>query len=549
MSEDLHFLTIAQAAAKIESGALSPVELVQAYLARIEAIGPQLDAFITLTAERAIEQARAAEHEIVSGKHRGPMHGIPFGLKDIYDTAGIPTTGHSKVFADNVPAADATTTARMYQAGAVLLGKLATHEFAHGGPSFDLPWPPARNPWNRDHFTGGSSSGSGAAVAAGLLPGALGSDTGGSIRGPAALCGIVGLKPTYGLVSRHGVIANSYTYDHAGPLSWTVEDAAIMLQVLAGHDPKDPASTRHAPPDYRAALGGDLRGVRIGVVRHFFEDDIACSGEVVAAMDAAIEVLEDLGAQVRPVRLRPAQDFYDVKIVGAESELYSVHEANLRTRLHDFGEDFVGRSLAACLLTSADYVNSQRERRRILAQMAPIYERFDVLITAGAPGPAPLLTQWRTVHFWQKPSLATPFNVTAGPALVQCMGFSNSGLPLSLQIVARPFDEPGVLKVADAYERATQWRARRPLLTPVPGFRAEALPVPDPVPAQISGIERDHAAVAARRAGLTLNERQFELLCASKPYVDAMASRLRTPRDWREEPSNVFQFPAPMPSC
>ncbi len=242
MADELAFLTIAEAARLIEQKRLSPVELTTALIRRTEALDPQLNAYLLLTADRALDQARQAEREIMAGRYRGPMHGIPFGLKDIYSTAGIRTTGHSRICLDTVPSADATTVRKLYEAGAVLTGKLATHEFAHGGPSFDLPWPPARNPWNREHFTGGSSSGSGAAVAAGFVPAALGSDTGGSIRGPAALCGIVGLKPTYGLVSRSGVYANSFSFDHAGPMTWTVEDCAIMLQAIAGHDPNDPAS-------------------------------------------------------------------------------------------------------------------------------------------------------------------------------------------------------------------------------------------------------------------------------------------------------------------
>ena len=233
-STDLAFMTIAEAARRIEKKQLSPVELTTALIQRAEALDPQLNAFLLPTADRALDQARAAEREISAGRYRGPMHGVPFALKDIYATAGIRTTGHSRTCIDTVPDFDATTVAKLHDAGGVLMGKLATHEFAHGGPSFDLPWPPARNPWNRDHFTGGSSSGSGAAIAAGFVPGALGSDTGGSIRGPAALCGVVGLKPSYGLVSRWGVYANSFSFDHAGPMTWTVEDCAICCRRLPG---------------------------------------------------------------------------------------------------------------------------------------------------------------------------------------------------------------------------------------------------------------------------------------------------------------------------
>src|SRR5215469_6602267 len=345
MPDELAFLTIAELSRLIEQKKLSPVELTTALLRRTQAIDPQLNTYLLLTAERALDQARQAEREIAAGNYRGPMHGIPFGLKDIYSTAGIRTTGHSRICLDTVPTADATTVKKLYEAGAVLTGKLATHEFAHGGPSFDLPWPPARNPWNREHFTGGSSSGSPAAVAAGFVPAALGSDTGGSIRGPAALCGIVGLKPTYGLVSRYGVYANSYSFDHAGPMTWTAEDCAIMLQAIAGYDPNDPASANHSAPDYCAALTGDIKGLRIGIVRHLHEDDCPASAEVSAALEAAFAVLRSLGATLGEARLRPAQDYFDVKVTIAESELLAVHDHALRTRLGDFGEDFLGRVL------------------------------------------------------------------------------------------------------------------------------------------------------------------------------------------------------------
>src|SRR5215469_4389707 len=455
MSDELGFLAIAEAARLIERKELSPVELTRALIARAERLDPQLNAYLLLTAERALDQARTAERGIMAEAYRGPMQGIPFGLKDIYATAGIRTTGHSRICLDTVPSADATTVKKLYDAGAILTGKLATHEFAHGGPSFDLPWPPARNPWNRDHFTGGSSSGSGVAVAAGFVPAALGFDTGGSIRGPAALCGIVGLKPTYGLVSRYGVYANSYSFDHAGPMTWTVEDCAIMLQALAGHDPRDPASANHEVPDYRAALTRDLRGLRIGILRHLYEEDLEVAPEVHAALEEAYGVFRSLGATLEEARIRPAADYYAVKITIAESEQYAIHEEELRSRPHEFGADFLGRALPAILYSGADYIQAQRERRLMLTEIASIYEKFDVLVTPTAPGPAPRLGTWRTISFWQNSSLTTPFNVTAGPALAQCMGFTPTGLPLSLQLVGRPFDEATVLRAAHAYETAT----------------------------------------------------------------------------------------------
>ena len=538
---DLHFLTIAKAASLIEQRKLSPVALTRAFLDRIAAVDPQLNAYLLVTAEQALDQARVAEAEIMSGNYRGPMHGIPFALKDIYCTSGIRTTSHSRTRADYVPDFDATTVAKLHQAGAVLLGKLATHEFAHGGPSFDLPWPPARNPWNREHATGGSSSGSGAGVAVGLAMGALGSDTGGSIRNPAALCGLAGLKPTYGLVSRFGVYTNSFSYDHAGPMTWSVEDCAIMLQAIAGHDPKDPASAEQPVPDYRAALTGSIKGLRIGVLRHLFEDDAPIPPAAKTALEAAFDVLRGLGATLEDTRIRPAQVYHDVKITGAESELYAVHEPVLRTRLSDFGEDFLGRTLGALLISGADYVQASRWRRVLVAEVAPLYTKYDVLVTAG-PGPAPRLDSWRTINFWQRPSLTTPFNVLGGPALAQCIGFTHDGLPLSMQIIGRPFADATVLRVAHAYEAATPWRASRPVLDPNTTIAHTLPPVPDPAQPEINAARRDEIAATCRRAGLTLNERHFQQLCATAPYVEAMVGRLKRDPEFYEEPVSTVSF-------
>jgi aspartyl-tRNA(Asn)/glutamyl-tRNA(Gln) amidotransferase subunit A len=540
MTQDSLTPTIAEAARRLEAKSLSPVELVEALLGRIKTYNGRLDAFVTLTAEMALDAARRAESEIVAGRYRGPLHGIPFGLKDIYDAAGIPTTGHSRTAIDNVPENDAETTARLNSAGGVLVGKLSTHEFAHGGPSFDLPWPPARNPWNRDHFTGGSSSGSGAAVAAGFVLGAMGSDTGGSIRNPAALCGIAGLKPTYGLVSRRGVIPNSYTFDHCGPMAWTVEDCAIMLQVLAGHDPGDPASADVAIPDYRSALTSDIRGLRIGVVRHFWEEDLPANPEVRAAMEASIDVLTGLGAECRDVRMAPMQDYYDVKVVIAESELFSVHRKEHTERPDDFGTDFLARSLPACLFTGADYVEAQRRRRLLLHAMKPIYEKFDVLITAGPYGPAPRLDAHESINFWRKPAIATPFNVTAGPAISLCNGFSETGLPLAMQVIGRPFDELTALRVAHAYEQATPWRERRPVLEPGPAPEPGSTEPPPPPPVTIDTATRDLVDGMARQAGLALNETQLAFLYQAAPEAIAMANRVRQPLAWSDEPANTF---------
>jgi len=544
MTKELHFMTVAEMASAIHSKSLSPVELTEALLRRIEAVNPQLDAFITLLADQALDAARVAEAEIAAGMYRGPMHGVPFGLKDIYDTAGVRTTGHSKTCADRVPDADATTTARLKAAGGILLGKLATHEFAHGGPSFDLPWPPARNPWKTDCFTGGASSGSGAAVASGMLPAALGSDTGGSIRTPAGLCGLAGLKPTYGLVSRAGVIPNSFTFDTCGPMTWTVEDCAILMQVLAGHDPRDPASADRPVPDYRAPLGGSIRGLRIGAVRHFWEEDLPANAETRQSMDDAIDVFKRLGAVVEDVRLDAMQVYTDVKVIIAESELLSIHAAELRKRASDFGFDFRGRVLPGALLTSEDYMQAQKVRRRLVDAMAPIYEKYDVLIAPSTYGPAPLLSDHSTVSFWKKPKITTVFNVTAGPALALCAGYSKGGLPLPMQVVGRPFDDATVLKVGYAYEQATAWKNRRPQL--IDG--AKPLPVDaPPMTVDTSGVDartRRIVEVAVERAGLTLAEPIFDQVLEAAPCVLDTAKRLRGAFGFADEPANTWSFPS-----
>jgi aspartyl-tRNA(Asn)/glutamyl-tRNA(Gln) amidotransferase subunit A len=543
MATDLHDLSIAELAELIKARKLSPVELTEALIQRIERFDAQTRAFITPTFDLARRQARAAETEIAGGKHRGSLHGIPFALKDIYDTKGILTSAHSRIFIDRIPGEDATTTSRLYDAGAVLLGKLTTHEMAHAGPSFDLPWPPARNPWNLARFTGGSSSGSGAAVAAGMVPVALGSDTGGSIRGPASLCGIVGLMPTFGLVSRTGVITNSYTFDHCGPLARTVEDCALTLEALAGYDPKDAGSLSRPIPRYRRALGEDLRGLRIGVLRHHWEADIPASADVRRAMDAALDVLRRLGAELEECRVRPLASYFDVKIIIAESEIFSVHQKNLIARPKDFGADFRSRALPSVLFTANDYVQATREHRRMMVEMEPLYGRFDAFVTAGM-GEAPNISDYRSVSFWQKASLLTAWNVTSQPVLMLPNGFGANGLPLGMQILGRPFGEETILRIGHTYERATEWHARRPNLAP--GASAPEV-TPPPVlsePTDRVDLEtRDLCVKAARRAGLQLDDLMLAQLLEGAPYALEMVRRLRRDHDLAHEPANVFSFP------
>jgi aspartyl-tRNA(Asn)/glutamyl-tRNA(Gln) amidotransferase subunit A len=541
VTDELHHLTIAAAAQLIRSRKLSPLEYVDALLKRIGSLDSQLNAFITVTADLARKQARQAEAEIMSGRYRGPLHGIPFALKDIYNTQGILTSGGSRVCSNNIPTSDATATRMLYDAGAVLLGKLQTHEFAHGGPSFDLPWPPARNPWRLEHFTGGSSSGSGAALAAGLIPASLGSDTGGSIRGPASFCGIVGLMPTSGLVSRAGVIPNSFTFDHCGPMTRTVEDCAILLQAVAGHDPRDAGSIACEIPNYRGALNAGIKGLRIGALRHYWEEDMPAHPDLKRAMDVAIEVFTKLGARIEDCRTRPMQDSFDTKVVIAESEIYSIHYDNLKARPGDFGRDFLGRVLPACLFQSSDYVQASREHRRIIAEMQPLYQKYDVLLTAGF-GPAPRLDAHRTANFWQKTNVFTPSNVTGGPSLELPVGFSN-GLPLGMQVIGRPFDEVNVLRAGHAYQQATDWHTRHPQLAPGAPQPALTPKGNEPVAAELDAATRDFVLRTAQRAGLKLNDYQAAILLETAPFALAMAERVRKPRDRAEEPALVFRFP------
>jgi aspartyl-tRNA(Asn)/glutamyl-tRNA(Gln) amidotransferase subunit A len=336
------------------------------------------------------------------------------------------------------------------------------------------------------------------------------------------------------------VYPNSFSFDNAGPMAWTSEDCAMLLQVIAGHDPADPASADRPVPDYRAALTDALPGLRIGVVRHFHEEDITTESSVSMAFDAALDVLRGLGAVVETVRMRPAKQYSDVKIAIAESELFEVHSAALRARPGDFGEDFLGRALGAIFISGSDYMAAQRERRTMMAEFDAVWRRYDAVVCPTTPGPAPEFGAWRTELFWQKASFTTPFNVSAGPALSVCMGYDMAGLPLALQIAGRPFDDATVLRIGHAYEQATAWRGRRPVLEA--GMTAPMLPAPPDPPPTLNEHVRAGAADAVRRAGLTLTPRQFDIVCAAAPLVEAMLGRIRRPRRFAEEPANTLSL-------
>ena len=462
-STKLHFLTIREASELIRRRELSPVELTRAFLDRIEATDDRLHSFITILTDGALEQARTAEAEIIAGGYKGPLHGIPIALKDLYDTAGIRTTSGSRVDTDRVPTEDATTTARLKAAGTVLLGKLAMHEFALGGPDWTTGFEPARNPWNLDHITGGSSSGSGSAVASGQAMGALGSCTGGSIRGPASLCGIVGLKATYGRVSRAGVVTLSWSQDHAGPMTWTVEDTAYMLQALAGHDPKDPTSSTAPVPDYSRSLKEDVKGLTIGVPRHFFFDPHpSVNSEVVATVEKGLTVLQELGANVVEVTIPSLEHVRAANVVIMLSEAFAYHEKNLKTRPEEFGEMCRARFRIGGMLSSSDYIQAQRVRKMIKRDFADVLRKVDLLVTPTMTQPAAAFEGYDGASTVRGPSFTAPFNVTGLPAISIPCGFTASGLPVGMQIVGKPFDEPTVIQAAYTYQQHARWFEQRP---------------------------------------------------------------------------------------
>jgi aspartyl-tRNA(Asn)/glutamyl-tRNA(Gln) amidotransferase subunit A len=454
--------TIAEASRLIATKQLSPVELTRACLDRVHALDEQLHAFVHLTEDRALADARAAEAAIMANGPKGPLHGIPIGLKDIVDTKGVPTTCQSKFLQDNIPDADAACAEELAAAGTVLIGKTTTHEFADGGPSFDLPAPPARNPWNTDHFTAGSSSGTGAGVAAGLILGGIGTDTGGSIRGPAALCGIAGIKPTYGLVSRAGVAPAAFSLDHIGPMAWTAEDCALMLQALAGHDPRDPASASRPIPNYAADLGSGIKGLRIGVIHHFHETDYKISEGTLRGITNAISTFRDLGAEIREVQLAPLQDWGACGSLISITERAAAYEEWSRTRLGDFSERLRSRLMLGALVSGVDYVQAARRRRELRAELQAAMTGLDAVLTATQPAEAARIDAIPKWDLFAAPSFTMPFNVAGYPAISICSGFGAGGLPVAIQLVGKPFQEPTLFRIADAFEKATPFRDRRP---------------------------------------------------------------------------------------
>ena len=466
---EICYMSAAELSPLIQNQELSPVEVIQAHLNRIQETEPVLNSFITLLPEEALAAARRAETDIQAGKSRGPLHGIPVALKDLYNTAGVRTTSGSRIFDTFIPQQDCTVAARFNQAGAILLGKLNMHQFAYGPTGENPDYGHMHNPWDPEMVTGGSSGGSGSATAAGQCTITTGSDTGGSIRIPAALCGIVGLKPTYGLVSRYGLTPLAWSMDHPGPMTRTVEDAALAMNAIAGYDPNDVASARVEVPDYTASLTGDVRGIRIGVPKEFFEAPL--DPQIGQAVRDAIALLESLGAQVREVDFPMFNDSQAISTAMLMAEASAYHK-NLLARDGDKLYPPVRLRLEAGLfITAADYLRAQQGRVLFNQQTRDLLKEVDLLAGPTEPVTAPLLLADHVQageHSVGTTSALTqytrPYNITGFPAISIPCGFSDSNMPMALQLCGRPFDEPTVLRAAHAYQQATDWHKRRPPL-------------------------------------------------------------------------------------
>jgi aspartyl-tRNA(Asn)/glutamyl-tRNA(Gln) amidotransferase subunit A len=448
-------LSVADAAQALRSGATTSQRLTQAALERIAAFDDRVNAFIRVDADGALREAAAADDLFSRGIDRSPMQGVPYALKDIYDAAGMATTCHSRLRLDHVADCDSAVAARFRSAGAVLIGKLATFEFALGGPSFDLPFPPSRNPWDLARTAGGSSSGSGAAVAAGFVAVALGTCTTGSIRGPAAWCGAVGLKPTFGRVSRRGVFPLAQSLDHCGPLTRTVHDAAIALSVMAGYDPGDPGSVDIPVPDYAVNLNRGVAGLRVGLPLAFFETSPMLTEDARRGFDMAVALLAQNGAVVECVTVPDYELFVACGRVLMTAEAFAIHRTSLRDRLGEFGSITARRFSVGATIGAADYIAALELRRTLTRAIDDALDRFDVLLTAISLAPAPILTDSTAPAVW--PLQASTFNVTGHPAISVPIGLDSNGLPLAVQVAGHRFDEPTILRVARTLEHTSGW--------------------------------------------------------------------------------------------
>ena len=461
VAEALCYLSLHDLSGRIRSGEVSPAAAVEAFLQRIEELNPRLSAFLTVCADSALEQAKRAGAEIAAGRWRGPLHGVPYGVKDIIETAGVRTTNGSSFFRNHVPSEDAECIARLRSAGAVMLGKTLTHEFAAAPTTINPHFGTARNPWKLERITGGSSGGSAAAVAAGLCTFALGSDTGGSIRNPAALCGVVGLKPTHGRTSIIGVCPNVQTLDHLGPMTRTARDAALVLQSLAGYDPRDPASRDEPIPDYAADWERGIRGFRLVLCPDLYlnaeiDDAVEC------AFAKAVQVMRDLGAKVETVSFANGKRLMNLFPMIAGPEFAEFHRPFYEKDSNAYGAEVRERVEGSLRITTDEYVRALRERQLLRREMADFFRSVDGLLLPSMPCAAPPIeTLMARVNGKEHPGLwihrpfQSPHNVTGCPAVSLPMGFDREGLPLSLQIVGAEWSEAKILSIAGAYEDAT----------------------------------------------------------------------------------------------
>ena len=465
--KELPFLTASQLSRLIETKEVSPVEATEAYLDRIEAVDPKLNSYITVTGEQALEAARQAEHEIATSQHRGPLHGVPMAVKDQFNTAGIRTTGGSSILKDNIPDEDATVITNLKKAGAVMLGKLNMSEFAMA-EIYNHPYGTPRNPWDLERNPGTSSSGSGAATAAALCATSLGEDTGGSIRGPANFSGLVGLRPSHGRVSRHGVLGGSWSMDTVGPISRSVEDAAITIQAIAGYDPKDRYSWNVPVPDYRQALTGDIQGIKLGVVQERM-DSPDLDPEFRDTVAKAISALGEIGASSQDVSipLAPKAGALTMSILSVEWS--NLHRPLFEPNIDELDHNNKIRFLTGSVIPAQFYYKAQKIRAVLRQQILDALEQVDVLVLPTGPVTAPPVESVPGVQSKEhaltglagRISFTGPFNLAGTPALSVPCGFSSSGMPMGLQIVGRPFAEETVLRVAHAYEQTTEWHNRR----------------------------------------------------------------------------------------
>ena len=466
--KEIPFLTASQLSKLIEKKEVSPVEATEAYLDRIQEVDGKLNSYITVTGEQALESARRAEHEISTGVNRGPLHGVPMAVKDQFNTAGVLTTGGSSILKENVPEEDATVITRLKDAGAVLLGKLNMSEFAMA-EIYNHPYGTPRNPWDLERNPGTSSSGSGAATAAFLCASSLGEDTGGSIRGPANFSGLVGLRPSQGRVSRHGVLGGSWSMDIVGPISRSVEDAAITIQAIAGHDPKDTYSRDVPVPDYREALTGDIQGIKMGVIQEHM-DSPNLDPAFREAVAKAISVLGEIGAssEYTSIPLAPNAGALTMSILSVEWS--NLHRKLFEENFKELDHNNKIRFLTGSIIPAQFYYKAQKIRTALRQQILEALEKVDVLVLPTGPVTAPLVESSPGIQSKEhaltglagRISFTGPFNLAGTPALSVPCGFSSSGMPMGLQIVGRPFAEETVLKVAYAYEQNTDWRSRRP---------------------------------------------------------------------------------------